>query len=75
MSEPLFTVIFQPAGKRVLVKKGVTVFEAAEIAGVNIRNVCGGKGTCGKCKIIVQKGEVPSLSDSHKRLLSPEEHL
>ncbi len=73
MSEPLFTVIFQPAGKRVLVKKGVTVFEAAEIAGVNIRNVCGGKGTCGKCKIIVQKGEVPSLSDSHKRLLSPEE--
>uniref|UniRef100_A0A7J3X9G4 DUF4445 domain-containing protein n=2 Tax=Thermofilum pendens TaxID=2269 RepID=A0A7J3X9G4_THEPE len=40
------------------VVKGATILEAAIKCGVGIRSVCGGKGLCGKCKVIVRKGGV-----------------
>jgi len=40
------------------VKKGSTILEALRDKGVGIRSVCGGKGFCGKCKVIVTKGRV-----------------
>ncbi|OQY34067.1 MAG: hypothetical protein B6241_06180 [Spirochaetaceae bacterium 4572_59] len=34
---------------------------------------CGGKGTCGKCRVKVTEGEVSPLSDQEKKLLTPDE--
>jgi uncharacterized 2Fe-2S/4Fe-4S cluster protein (DUF4445 family) len=50
-------LIFQPYGKRLEVKEGRTVLEAARDIGVSINSVCGGRGLCGRCKIITRGGE------------------
>jgi uncharacterized 2Fe-2S/4Fe-4S cluster protein (DUF4445 family) len=61
-------VVFQPSGKRMKFLSGITILEAALNLGINISSICGGKGTCGKCKVIVQKG-VEGLSPLTKREL------
>ena len=44
-------VDFQPIGRHVTVPSGTTVLEAAREAGIGISAVCGGAGSCGKCRI------------------------
>ncbi|MGD2073142.1 MAG: ASKHA domain-containing protein [Candidatus Thorarchaeota archaeon] len=56
MTGPVIT--FQPSGKRITMKKGCTILEAAHSLGIPIRAECGGKGLCGKCKVQIKK--VPS---------------
>jgi len=67
------TVEFQPAGKRVDIEKGSTILKAAQTAGVGIRSVCAGAGTCGKCKVIVEEGEVNEVSKSSENFISQDE--
>ncbi len=49
-------VIFQPSGRRGNIEEGVSLLEAARELGVEIESICGGKQTCGKCKIQIQEG-------------------
>jgi len=51
---------FQPAGLRVRVPPGVTLFDAASWNGIAIDSTCGGHGTCKKCKVRVSSGSVPA---------------
>ena len=51
-------VTFHPKDTSVDVSRGVTVLEAAASAGVIIASICGGDGICGKCRVIIQSGEV-----------------
>ena len=44
-------VMFLPAKAEVQVENGTTVMEAAIEAGIELEGPCGGKGTCGKCRI------------------------
>jgi len=46
-----FKVVFQPTGRTVYVLSGTSVMEAAGRAGIILQSPCGGKGTCGKCKV------------------------
>ena len=66
-------VTFQPSGKRILVDEKTSLFEAAQQAGVNIRSICGGKGNCGKCRVIVEKGEVSTDPSLDRQFFSQEE--
>jgi uncharacterized 2Fe-2S/4Fe-4S cluster protein (DUF4445 family) len=50
-----FTVVFQPSGLRGKVADGVTILDAARELGAPLESVCGGKGTCGKCKIKIEE--------------------
>jgi uncharacterized 2Fe-2S/4Fe-4S cluster protein (DUF4445 family) len=50
------TVVFQPSGVRGKVKDGATILNAARELGAGLESVCGGKGTCGKCKIKIEEG-------------------
>jgi uncharacterized 2Fe-2S/4Fe-4S cluster protein (DUF4445 family) len=43
------------------------------LAGVRMRSVCGGSGTCGKCRIILEKGEAPPLGPRDGRFLTSDE--
>lgn len=56
-----FKITFYPDNKTVEVEKGVTVLSAAISAGLQINSSCGGDGVCGRCKVILKKGEVRSL--------------
>ncbi len=49
-------VVFQPFGVVAEVPAGSTLLKAAQSAGVEIESVCGGRGTCGKCRVIVSEG-------------------
>ncbi len=60
-----FAVIFLPQGKQVLVDGGKTILEASEIAGVMLNATCGGKGVCGRCKVIVKSGKANAKPTFH----------
>ncbi|MCF7890090.1 ASKHA domain-containing protein [Candidatus Bipolaricaulota bacterium] len=46
------------------VSRGATLLDAASRAGVKLNSICGGEGICGKCKVIVETGEVDVGSTS-----------
>ena len=49
-------VIFKPDNKEIKVRKGKNLLHAAIQAGVYIHSSCGGDGVCGRCKVIITKG-------------------
>ena len=53
-----FKVTFYPDNKTVEVEKDRTILSAAISAGVYINSACGGDGVCGRCKVILKKGQV-----------------
>jgi len=65
-------VIFQPEGKVVRAEKGSRVLDIAAGEGIGIDGPCGGRGTCGKCRVIAQ-GELSEPVDAERRHLSEEE--
>ncbi len=64
-------ITFQPDTITVEVDDKTSLFRAAKAAGVYVLSSCGGKGNCGKCKLVVKEGAVdPGKSRS---FLSAEE--
>ncbi|MBW2089575.1 MAG: 2Fe-2S iron-sulfur cluster binding domain-containing protein, partial [Deltaproteobacteria bacterium] len=66
-----FKVIFKPEDKEISVPEGSTLLDAAIAADVHINASCNGKGACGKCKLIIESGNIKSeptslLSDQEK---------
>lgn len=53
-----YKVTFYPQQKTVSVNKGETLLDAVSRARITINNLCGGDGICGRCKMLVKKGEV-----------------
>ena len=53
-----FRVTFYPDNKTTEVEKGKNILSAAISAGVYINSSCGGDGVCGRCKVILKKGQV-----------------
>ena len=51
MHQDKIRVVFQPYGRTVRVPVGITVREAASLAGIPLEYPCGGQGTCGKCRV------------------------
>jgi uncharacterized 2Fe-2S/4Fe-4S cluster protein (DUF4445 family) len=54
---PLNKVKFLPDNLTVEVENGTTLLQAASLAGIALTAGCGGKGTCGACKVIVSDGQ------------------
>ncbi|MGQ9681551.1 MAG: ASKHA domain-containing protein [Anaerolineae bacterium] len=72
-SIPDVRVVFRPAGRAVRVPRGTLLNAAANQVGVAVEQVCGGRGTCGKCKVRVLKGDVTPAGEGERRHLSPAE--
>ncbi|MCP4119605.1 MAG: DUF4445 domain-containing protein [Desulfobacteraceae bacterium] len=58
--EETCTVFIQQEEKQVVVPRGTTLLHAAEKAGIYVNASCNGKGSCGKCRLIVESGNVES---------------
>ncbi len=72
MNKDKINIVFLPPGKRGQVEKGKTILTAAQELGVNIESLCGGKQTCGKCKVRIKDGDFQGSSrKSPKKNLSP----
>jgi uncharacterized 2Fe-2S/4Fe-4S cluster protein (DUF4445 family) len=54
------TVTFLPDNATITVDDNTSLFKAVKAAGVYVLSSCGGKGNCGKCKVIVNEGTVAS---------------
>jgi uncharacterized 2Fe-2S/4Fe-4S cluster protein (DUF4445 family) len=54
-------VRFQPHNREIQVAAGENLLKAAMEAGIYIQASCGGEGVCGKCRVLIEKGEVESL--------------
>ncbi len=52
------TVTFLPHDRVISVAPGESLIRAALQAGVHINASCGGEGVCGKCRVLVEKGDV-----------------
>ncbi len=50
-------VVFTPSGKRGNFAIGTPLLQAARSLGVDIDSVCGGRGLCGRCQVLVAEGE------------------
>ncbi len=66
------SVTFEPSGRRTTCFPGQSLMEAARQAGLFFASVCGGQGTCGKCRVRVQ-GEIHPPTAQEQTLLSAEE--
>ncbi|MCA1553326.1 MAG: ASKHA domain-containing protein, partial [Chloroflexi bacterium] len=67
-----FPITFLPQQITTHAPEGTTLFNAANWAGVAIDSTCGGRGTCGKCKVRVRVGGLP-ITDADVRFLQPDE--
>ncbi len=63
-----YKVTFLPANKTVSARGGESLIKTARAAGIHINASCGGAGVCGKCRIIVENGE---LEDGKSEKISP----
>jgi uncharacterized 2Fe-2S/4Fe-4S cluster protein (DUF4445 family) len=63
-------IVFTPSGKRGRFPIGTPLLQAARQLGVDLDSVCGGRGICGRCRILLSEGEFAKLG-----IRSRTEHL
>ena len=66
-------VLLNPINMELRANVGDILLERMREEGVHIESLCGGKGLCGKCKVILEKGRVQKKSSIADKLLSKEE--
>ena len=66
-------VEFQPVGRRGSCPSRQSLLEAAHGLGVHLISLCGGKGTCGRCKVQLLEGRLSPLTATEKERLTPKE--
>ena len=52
-------VVFTPSGRRGRLPRGTSLLEAARGIGVDLDSICGGRGICGRCQVLVCEGDYP----------------
>ena len=66
-------VFFNSINREISAEIGDTLLDRMREEGVHIEAICGGKGFCGKCKVILEKGKVEKKSLIPDKMLSEEE--
>ncbi len=62
---PQHKVHFIPDDVTIEVEDGANLLQAAMLAGVHVNASCGGAGVCGKCRVILEKGDLESPRTEH----------
>jgi len=60
-----YTIKFLPHENTVQVEENESLIRAALEAGVHINASCGGSGVCGKCRVLIEEGEVEGGISEH----------
>lgn len=67
----MIEVKFLPSQRIIRVHKESSILQAAILAGVQVESTCGGKGTCGKCKVRIESEQPMEPLTVEKKYLSP----
>ena len=66
-------VFLDPINRELIAERGDILLDIMRDAGVRIESLCGGKGFCGKCKVILDNGRVEKKSTIPDKYLSQQE--
>jgi uncharacterized 2Fe-2S/4Fe-4S cluster protein (DUF4445 family) len=66
-------VLINPLNVELKAEKGDVLLDVMREGGVRIESLCGGKGICGKCRVIHESGDIQEFSDAAEKFLSQEE--
>lgn len=66
-------ILLNPINREIFAEKGDILLHILQEEGIHIEALCGGKGICGKCRVILEKGKVEKRSKIAEKLLSHEE--
>ncbi|MGE5414735.1 MAG: 2Fe-2S iron-sulfur cluster-binding protein, partial [Syntrophomonadaceae bacterium] len=64
---------FEPLGRRVPIREGETLLEAAQSGGIELQAICSGEGTCGGCRVRPTEGRLTEPTEKELVLLAREE--
>jgi uncharacterized 2Fe-2S/4Fe-4S cluster protein (DUF4445 family) len=66
-------VMLKPGDISVKTERGSTILQVIQRAGIPLASICGGRGVCGKCRVVVMSGgeNLNYLTNAEMRLLSP----
>ena len=68
------TLTFEPSGLRLQAKKGSRVLDVLRAINLEIRSDCGGRATCGQCKIICKEPDrLSTIAKAERERLPPSE--
>ena len=62
---------FEPLGKAAACPAGESLMDSARRVGLEITSICGGKGTCHRCKVQIVSGRVSPATPDEAQALSP----
>ncbi|MCU0484470.1 MAG: ASKHA domain-containing protein [Anaerolineales bacterium] len=66
----MYEIDFEPIGRRGSFEPELTLLDCAQQLGVELISICGGSGTCERCKIQVLEGQVSQLTEAEKAALT-----
>jgi uncharacterized 2Fe-2S/4Fe-4S cluster protein (DUF4445 family) len=69
----VFKIDFQPVGRRGLCAKDQSLLECARLLNVDIVSICGGVGSCGRCKVQIIEGHVSKMTLEEEAELDEDE--
>jgi len=74
MKTNICKLTIKPDNKSIELEKGANLLEAITKAGIQITSPCGGEGTCGKCRVIIESDTgLSPLNDLEKSVLKNEQ--
>jgi uncharacterized 2Fe-2S/4Fe-4S cluster protein (DUF4445 family) len=68
----MYTIDFEPIGRRVTAREGETILHVAQRGGVGLAAVCGGTGTCGRCLVQVMSGTASPITENERKRIKPD---
>jgi uncharacterized 2Fe-2S/4Fe-4S cluster protein (DUF4445 family) len=69
--KPEYRIEFEPVGRSATCAAGESLMDAARRVGLEITSICGGKGTCHRCKVQIVSGRVSPATPDEAQALSP----
>jgi len=66
-------IAFEPVGRRGPCTRGMHLLSCAQSLGVDLAAVCGGRGTCGRCRVVLTSGTLSPLTSVEQAILSTDD--
>lgn len=66
-------VWFTPVGRRGPCPRGLNLLQCAQSLGVGLSAICGGRGTCGRCRVAIVSGALSPVTSIEQSFFSAEE--